>query len=414
VVGYTALLFLACATHFSGFLVAAACGVAHGLELLRTRRLRQLPLLGVSYLPLLLLAIALYRHYLAPGTTASTWHRFTVVTGFTPSHPTHGFATDVVVSLVVFCAPLLWLVNHTELIPPDWLHTAQRSVLVAGLFGAGLYGLAVFRLYRGSPRLLLVTLLVWVVAFAAAAEDLYPFSVNRHSLYLLPFFLLPLGCLFASTLDVVLGRRSALLSCLAVVVLAVGMDEALVWLDEDFCLRNEDYVAGQTHLNARLQPGDVIVTGWSAAYFYLIYAKDGGLTPYDHYADVSYVNGSRVLAPFASPYRPHSSWHAFAENLAERLEEVRPENTVWFVQFGWKSEELWRLMTCEDAHPMMENFLSREGVAIFGIKAARLSALLRETAVWERCYAGYRPLVVGTPFHAVTLVSSDALHRETP
>ena len=401
-IAYASLMLLACATHFSGFLVASACGATQGLHLLRGKRLRDLPLLGTAYLPLVLLGAVLYRYYLAPGTTASIWHRFAVATGFISSHPTHNFAADVVISLVVFCAPLLWLVDHTELISPSWLHAAQGGVLLAGVFGTGLYGLALVRLYWTSPRLLGITLLVWLAAFAAARADLYPFSVNRHSLYLLPFFLLPLGCLFAPTLDAVLARRGALASCAAFVLLAVAMDEAILWYDEDFCLRKEEYVAGQAYLDGRLQSGDVIVTGWSAAYFYLIYAKDGGLTPYDHYSDVPYVNGTTLLAPFASPYKPYTSWHAFRDDLKQRVAEVRPGNTVWFVQYGWKSEELWRLMICEEAQPVIEQFMSRDGVAIFGVRASRLSALLDETPVWEHCYADYRPLVVGTPFHAVT------------
>jgi hypothetical protein len=54
-IGFAALILLASASHFSGFLVAAVCGLWAGLLLLTERRFNIFLLLCVAYVPLLLL-----------------------------------------------------------------------------------------------------------------------------------------------------------------------------------------------------------------------------------------------------------------------------------------------------------------------------------------------------------------------
>jgi len=59
---------------------------------------------------------------------------------------------------------------------------------------------------------------------------------------------------------------------------------------DELSLKQKDLAAGQEYLAAHLQPGDAIVTGKVAAYFYLLYAKDNGKTAYNNYVDFPYLN----------------------------------------------------------------------------------------------------------------------------
>jgi hypothetical protein len=170
---------------------------------------------------------------------------------------------------------------------------------------------------------------------------------------------------------------------------------------EEFALRRDDFRDAQQYLRTRLQPGDAIVTGRVAAYFYFVYATDAGKTPYDGYGSVRYLNGSTVLAPFDPPSRPSSDWRTFRDDLALQVGDGANGNpNVWFVMYAWRNTEIWHLMECEPIRARIENFMTREGVVIFSIPRRVLADFLRETRAWETCYADYRPLIHASAFEA--------------
>jgi len=280
----------------------------------------------------------------------------------------------------------------------------QSAVLAGSLAFTVYYWLGLRQVIRQAPRAAALICSAWTVAFIASVSGFYLFSPNRHNLYFLPFFAIPLAFLLAPRLRLLLASRHATVGVACACLLVTAAEEKLVWFDEDFCLRRADYDAAQVYLSEQLAPGDGVVTGPMGAYFYLIYAKDGGKTPYDAYGDVPYINGTTLLAPFASPSRPYHSWEPFRDELARRLKDgtVSLQANVWFVQMGWKNQEIWTLLHCPAARQWMEHFMSRDGIAIFSMRASVLSAFLSDEEAWRQCYKEYKPLVVGTPFPRMT------------
>ncbi len=395
--GFAVLIMLAGASHFSGFLMAAICGLAGGLYLLMQRRFAAFALLCASYVPLLALGAFFYAYYLAPGTTIPMWKTYLLATGFTPQSAESGLLPQLVIPLISYFSPFVQAVNETAFSDAATQEMMQKAVILGSFALMLLYAIGLFALRRHRLALLLAVML-WVIAIPLSLADVYAISANRHTMFMLPFFLLPLAALFAP-----LAEKLNAASLIILVIAFVAVNETVIWKDPDLRFRNEDYEAGQSYLSEHLQPGDAIVTGPMGAHFYLHYAGHKGRLPYHHYVDVPYHNYTTLLAPFASPYKPYSSWQPFRDELVKRTEDgtIPPHANLWFVQYGWKSGEVWALMQCKAAEPIIQNFMSRENIAIFSMKADALSAFLADTQSWEECYKDFKPLVIGTPFSKV-------------
>lgn len=398
-VGFALLIMLAGASHFSGFLIAGICGLAGGLYLLLQRKPKACVLLCASYIPLLALGAFFYSYYLAPGTTIPMWKTYLLATGFTPEAKETGLLPQLVIPLISYFSPFIQAVNETIFSDAATQEMMQKAVILGSFALMLLYSVGLIVLRRHRLALLLAVML-WVIAIPLSLADVYAISANRHNFFMLPFFLLPPAALFAPV-----TQKLNAASLIILVIAFAAVNEAVIWKDPDLRFKNEDYEAGQLYLNEHLRPGDAIVTGPMGAHFYLHYAQHKGRLPYHTYTDVPYYNYTTLLAPFASPYKPYSSWEPFRNELAKRIEDgtIAPSANLWFVQYGWKSGEVWALMQCEAAHPYMENFMSRENIAIFSIRADRLAELLKNDTAWQVCYHGFKPLVIGTPFPKITL-----------
>jgi hypothetical protein len=386
---FTLLLLLASATHFTGFLVAAALGLYEGLRLASTKRWNNFLMLCVSFLPLILLGIFLYFHYLVPGTAGPMWNHLTIETGFA--------AKGLLARFHATCWGVLGY-----FVP--FLITGQESnpglfaILFSALLFIGLYikGLLIMR--REKQAWWPLVLIMWVIALFAALANFYPFSPNRHNYYFLPFFIIPLGYQIENIIRIKHYQRFAqYFAALAIILTVFFFEKNDIYLKygSEFPLKQQNFYAGQQFLNQRLQPGEIIITERIAAYFYFLYDKDSGRTPYDSYADVSYHHKTTVLAPFDPPFKPHTGWEPFRDNLKSRLTSniTTPNSYVWFVMYGWKNFEIWPLMRCAAIKPLIHDYFSRDGVLIFSVQVKALTAFLNEDADWKFCYSTYTPLI---------------------
>jgi len=394
---FNSLLFLASATHFTGFLVAAACGISGGLRLASAKCWNHLALLCVSFLPLLLLGLFLYFHYLAPGTAGPMWNRLIIETVRAPSDfSSRLLATSI--GIFGYFSPLLKLVAQKSDID-------QFILLFSTLLLFVVYIKGLLRMHLEKPVTYTLMPVIWGIAIFAALANLYPFLSGRHMYYFLPFFILPLGYELEYFFRSLPYQRFAQYCAVTVIILTVlffKKHEIYLKYFEEFPLKQNNFNAGQQFLDQHLQPNDVIVTERNAAYFYFPYDKDAGKTPYDSYADVAYHHKTTVLAPFDPPFKPHSSWEPFRDNLKSRLDSkiTTPESNVWFVMYGWKNTEIDHLVNCNAIRPQIHDYFSRDGVLIFSIQVNALSHFLKENAAWEFCYSDYKPLISAETFKA--------------
>lgn len=399
---YIFFIGLCFSSHFSGLMVAAALATGTTAILFKERDWRAMWALGIGHLPLAILCACYYHAYFAPGTTIPMWKQFALVTGFTPEHPDRGILAQIVVPVLAYFSPFLAAVHHPGLVPEPLLPLAQAIVLVGGVAVLIAYFFALRTMRHTAPYAFQLTLWMWATALVFSVTDLYPLSGNRHSLCMLPFFVLPFGACLKRPAQFFAQQPAA---GAGVLLCAVAMNQLVIWADEDFCLTRKDYAQGREFLHSHIQSGDVIVTSLMGAYVYLIYDTDQGKTGYQDYGDKPYFKDTILLAPFGSPYKPFSSWRPFREDLARRLKDgtIEAGSRLWFVQYGWKNQELWTLMECADFKPLMEHPLSLNGVAIFSVRREAFASFMADSAAWERCYRDYSPLIVGTPFQAVTL-----------
>ncbi len=398
---YSVLIFLASAIHFSGFFVAAACGITQGIDDIRRKRWKPFALLTASYLPLLALGLFLHQHYLAPGTAGPMWHQLAMDSGFL--RPFDGSLIPTIdVMFAHFFYPLIGLMRFKAFLGENLLQT-MLAVFAGWLATLQIVGLCI--MYKQSPRTCYLVLWAWFITIFVTYTELYPNAIGRHGYYLFPFFVLPFGYALNPVLVKILASRRLSLLC-ACVFLAWGTTLAYtgVYTDHDaeFGLKQADLNAAQQHLHSNLKPGDVIVTGRLSAYFYLLNAMDDGRTAYDSYGDVPYFNHTMILAPFDPPWKPHSTITPFRETLQQQIGSLSPQTNVWFVMYNYKNIEQWMLMECDAAKPYLAHFFSRDGAIIYSINARALMSILNNDETFNHCYAGYKPLIVAMSFKAVS------------
>jgi hypothetical protein len=402
---FAVLLFLACATSFGGFLFAAACGTFEAYRLQKAKRWNTLNLFCLSFVPLALLAAVFYMSYAAAGTYGAMWKHLAIATGFYPAN-LFGAVVQTLLNLYYFFVPFGGVRNF----PHDGI--IARFVVIGMFLGSFYFILLQIRGLRAMREknypLFCFTVLLWAIALLASFAGIYPFAANRQSYYLLPFFILPYGYLLEAWVERVLYSR-ALTRASAIVILmfAVIMGASGVYMGfaDELTLKQTELDAGQRYLSTHLHPHDAIVTGGSAAYFYLLDAKDDGETFYGSYGQTSYTNGTTLLAGFDSPYKPHITPQALRDELIAENDThiVPPDGKLWFVQYGWKNNAIWRLMECGALKNSLEDFMSREGIVIFSIRQPAFAAFLQNDEAWKQCFTGYKPLYMGIPFHTVKM-----------
>ena len=393
---FNLLLWLACATHFSGFLVAAICGTSEACRLLISRQFKMLFVFCLSYIPLCFLAIFLYCNFFIPGKALPMWNHMDAVT-YRADPANYNFLTGVLSYLI----PFLNLLKHKQMGGPGIISTLA---VLAGVVLLVLHIIGLYRMCKVAPAAGCLVVTAWLIAIAMTYIQLYPFAGTRHSYYFLPFFILPFWYIFEPFAYQAFRYRYMVVLC--VVMLAIGLkaSHCYEWYGEEIGLKNKDYIAGQEYLDSHLSSGDAIVTGRVAAYFYLLYAKDGGQTAYDSYADFPYKNQTLLWAPFDPPWRPHSGWQPFRDDLKTRLNQrAGTGGNVWFFMVGAKNIELWDLLYCRDIQSDIRNFFSRDNVLIFSVSANKLTDFLKNTSAWEHCYADYKPLIAAELFPAILL-----------
>jgi hypothetical protein len=398
---FTLLLFLASATHFTGFLAGAALGISEGMRLVSAKRWKHLVMLCISFLPLLLLGIFFYYHYLAPGTAGPMWIRFTMAAAAAQANET---SERFLAAFIIFIKILSYFVPLGIVEIKSNTNLNLFILVFSGLLILTVYIKYLLRMSTENPTIYTLILLMWGIAIFAALANFYPFSPDRHSFYLLPFYILPFGYELENYFRKIHNQRFAQYFGITLIVLTVFFlkkSEIYLNYDDEFSLKQTDFNAGQAFLDQHLQANDIIVTE-RFAYHYFVYDKDAGKTPYDSYIDVPYHHNTTVLAPSDAPFKPYSNWGPFHENLKARLNSniTTPENKVWFVMYSAINKEIWHLISCNAISPYIKYYFSRDSVLISSIQIKVLTSFLEDNAAWKVCYSDYTPRIATKPFKA--------------
>lgn len=375
---FAVLIFLASATHFSGFLVAGICGISQAIVLLRAKKWHPLIIFSASFLPLCILAIISYFYYFAPDTSAPLWKGMGEDAGLIP-RDLSGRLTYTIFGIVISFFPIINFLNGWW-----WDTPGFHEVLIAvGMLCIALYIVGMKVIYERNRDLFWFLVVAWIVAFIMSVSGFYPVSITRHNYYFAPFFILPFGYLFENTVGK-FTHPHFIAGAIIGMALLLGVAESYFKEDGEFSLRSSDFEDAQHYLKARLQKDDVIVAGHEAAYLYLLYDKDKGATPYNAYAKFSYVNGSLVITnpPFTVVDRQY--FYRMLKEYAQKQYAANPHAQVWFVAYGWKNPDIWQIVNCSILHK--KNSLSRDGVLIFSVPIAEVQALANNKAAWDSCH----------------------------
>ncbi|MDX1975558.1 MAG: glycosyltransferase family 39 protein [Rickettsiales bacterium] len=392
---FAALLWLACACHFSGFFVAAACGLHQGLLLLHRRHWRELTRLCIAYVPLTALAALFYRYYLAPGTAGPIWEQLTKEVGFLDGRV--DALTQIMALLYAPIVPILLPFTHTA--------TGTLFVSIISIALLVLLYFSIRMLWRHNRSLLGLCALMWAIGAVMLLGGLSPGAAGRHLYYLFPCLIILYGAAIQPRIQALLvNPQRAGVAALALVLAAFGLGQSGYYyrLDPEFGLKQRDLIEGQSFLQANLKPSDRIFAGRLAGYFYLLYDKDAGKTPYDPYGDVAYMNGSVIVGPFNPPSKPHRTSEPFYQMLRSQMQDraLLPSNRAWFVTYSYRNVEMEQLLACPEFANRLDQFFSRDGALVFSITVPNLKAFLNNKRIWDRCFEDYKPMIVAQSFNA--------------
>jgi|GEM_PF-1035489 len=396
------LMFLACACNFSGFLIAAACGITQGLSLLRRKNWKSLIVFSSVFLPILALGILFYFNFIAVGTVGYEWKKRLLDSNHIATDIS-GKANRVFMGISTF----LWLgmdiIDLKYIADHQWL-----PGLIVGssfvIFVMYIKGLNIIK--RKEESLFYLITVVWIIAIIAQFFDLYPIVGNRHGTHLVIFFLLPLAYLcieYSEKYQNILGKRMFLILPIAAsfyVAIFIWGDVGLKISDE-FAIKTQDFEQAQSRLNAEIKPGDLIISGGYNGYAYLIYDKDRGKTSYTDYQSVPYINDSTILAPYDSVLLPYDKiLENFYKLLSSNISQ-NGANNFWFVDYGWKNPEIFGLFNCPTTHEKIENIYSEPGVLIFSVKQSVIAELVQKKDAFTKCYLNHSPIIVTENFGKV-------------
>ena len=203
---YVVCMLVAGFVHYSSFLAMAAVGLVFA-GAAAMGRLSRREVLGVvvAHVPLVLLGIAFYAFHIEPVLLDSQMHRDALEMSFGSQFTSEpGDLWRNFLSFSVYAAG-----------------TALAPVAVA-LF---LFSL-VACLFERRPLPVAMGVSALAVAIAATVTSIYPFGGTRHSIYLVPFLVLPVAVALGRT--AMFGPRAAFATILVVAVLGVGRDPVSV------------------------------------------------------------------------------------------------------------------------------------------------------------------------------------------
>lgn len=201
----------ACATHFSGFLMAAILGL-DALYTLRysTHRLKHMLALTAAYAPMLLLAIASYYFFFAAHTFGHGWRMEYVQSNKL-------YSTDIVRTLLGY----ILFMDSAGLYPrlsalPLFSDISQAlfALIIGGL--VLLYGWVLRAQYTSTVSKHLFVLF-WVVAIPLSLLHIYPLTPTRHALYGVVFMLLPIASYVGNRMQ----QRSAYVLLAGICILCI-------------------------------------------------------------------------------------------------------------------------------------------------------------------------------------------------
>ncbi|MEI6729784.1 MAG: hypothetical protein WCL30_00860 [Pseudomonadota bacterium] len=394
---FALLMFLACASNFSGFLIAAACGITQGLSLLRRKNWKNLIIFSSVFLPILTLGILFYFNFIAVGTVGYEWKKRLLDSSHIATDIS-GKANRVFMGIATF----LWLgmdiIDLKYIADHQWLPgLIMGSSFV--VFAMYIKGLNIIR--RQEDSLFYLIIAVWIIAIIAQFADLYPIVGTRHGTHLVIFFLLPFAYLLREYIGKI-GKIFLLLPIAASFYVAIFIwGDVGLKISDEFAIKRQDFEQAQSRLNAEIKPGDLIISGGYNGYAYLLYDKDRGKTSYADYQSVPYINDSIILAPYDSVLLPYDK---ILENFYKLLSSNSSQNganNFWFVVYGWKNSEIFGLFNCPTTHEEIENIYSEPGVLIFSVKQSVIAKLVQDKDAFAKCYVNHRPIIVTAKFGKV-------------
>ena len=349
---YGAYCFLACFTHFSGFIGTFILSSSLAVMRIKDRDFRAFASLAILHIPHFLLLAVLYYLYFIGSHVGEGWY-------------------GVYLTLTPFT-----VLRHFDLLNALYdvyygIFFPQQPLWFLALLAMSICGMLV--LWQ-KQRLAAVSIFIMLItSMVLAVLHIYPMTGLRYGSYLFIFYALPLAACMAELVNRSRLPHAAICSLLAAAALAYSAyavaHDVYFSDNSEFTNTNESFNGGIAYLRQHTKAGDVIITN-KGSWLHLLYLKDKHHSGY-YPQPLGHMDFEGRMVYF---YERPNFWEYtlkdyFYDFLPLVQNKLHNTHNIWFMVLGTSDYAIMTLGECKALRPYISNEYHGFGVWMFKLDA---------------------------------------------
>ena len=358
---YALFIFLACSTHFSGFIVLAASGSTLVLLFFLEKRFDLLRYCILAHIPHLLIAVLFYMAYFSPGSVGEGWREF--------------LHTN---SVVFTFRDNEYLPLHYRIIHLFHGFFVRNLTIALTLTLLSIYG--VFICFIKNREIAILILLLFLLQITLSSLAIYPIIGNRYNYHLFLFITITLGFAAIGIQRVFKNYLSyrlfepLLVSTIIVLMFYFHYEQPHLNENYELPLKRKNYTSGMEYLQSSLKENEIVITNKIGG-LYLNFEKHHGDMMYEHKSinNIQFKNISvwYQARPYLWEYQTPQSFEDFLADLNKKTPNDTAEK-VWLLTIGLSDFALNTIYDCDSMKAFIEDEFFEDGFLVFSIKTDEL------------------------------------------
>jgi len=360
---YAFFIFLACFTHFSGFIVLAASGSTLVLLFALEKRFDLLRICILIHLPHLLIAILFYQAYFSLGSVGAGWREFLLTNPVLPTFRNSDF-------------PLHYRILHLF-----YGFFVKDPIIALMLTFFSIYGICICWLKNKALAILIFFL--FLIQITLSIFEVYPISGNRYNYHLFLFVTITLGFFvirFQELFKKYLSYKffeALLILVIVVLTFYFHYEQPHLKNNYELPLTKNTYSSGIKYLQSSVKENEIVITNKIGG-LYLNFDKYHGNVMYQH-KPISNIHFKKISVWYQAQrylweYQTPQNFEGFLTDLSQKL----PNNSakkVWFLTIGLSDFALNTIYYCDSMKAFIKDEFFEDGFLIFSIRKDKLLPL---------------------------------------